>query len=1220
MQRRSRYEAAPLPASTAASVLSAAAGLVSGAPAPASVQGPLDVAYARLQPLPASTVAFATLGYRDGGLHVWRIGRELHECAAIHPVRPAFPRVVHVAAHPTATEASRGVGAKDDAFASHRPLLLVAGFPDDTGHSSVLLLEAATGECVHVLRFAAAICGLHSNADVVVVACAHALYGFCSRTMRLSFKVPCAPHPWGDASGTVALGAASLAWSPAVAASLYDPGALPQPLADAAAAAAAGDSGHLLGSIEARSYVRPGHGTRVHVDSPHTSARGAAEPVSPLLLPAGTKQGDPLDPPDAPLAGAAGGDGIAASVAWRETTLSAAKAVAAGVSHLTDAAIESAVQLLGGLDGGSVSSDVGRQQQQQQRLHFAANAPAPSVPLLLPGFICVASVNGLSAEYADFSAALATGTAAGADAAGAVDADNTGEGGALVAGRLLRPPRHAAGTRPPLPHQQDRPGSSSLVFLHSGLQWRARAAAVATMAWDADESLLAVADVEGQDVTVFRPVRAVSDSPGCGQALLPLQSVSIHALYSRGVRLARITRLAFSASAEWLCGTSDHGTTHVWHCGGRGSSCGTDLAHPTVVAAVDASGKVRHRPALAHGRVLHEKGVAAVLSSTAAAPAPADASGSAFAEGGLVGAVVEQLRQWHLQVVVRAGGAVTPDALEGGLPRPGGGRRAARALRHVLTVPAIYDAIFVGSRLACLSWDGRLHLYDLYQDATYCRLEPAAPPGPTSTVAESAGDLYADSPVEDLAALPSSWQHVSAEAAGESAPNGLAPVAPSSARQDTAGDPAVTAASSSFVLEPQSATGSAGGGALLSLSRRLSMVSEGVTALAQRTANAALRTVAGAIVQASTSAPAIAARGIAADFVAGALRHAQGLASSSDPALPVVHSRTLRIAFLAHAPAELLVPQPPPLQQQQQQQSEEAPWRLRSPLVSSSHALGTWSLRRQPHWPDICDRAALDGLVMGEGEPVAREQLRPPGRREQGALLHPAPVSTTVSEEASPVATVTEGAAAGPKPPPAPSAAGVSGDGVAGSAGLSAPRASAPTAVLNASAPEGEAADLIPASPTGAPATVAAAAAAAAAAASAATEPVLPASSSSSEDAARSPRSPSDDAAAPLLPTDGWLDFDIDLELPPAAALEPALPAAEMALAMSTVLARPPPQMHWQKEPIAAEPPAPEPAASAAKTAPPRDKRQASRRPVAASRLPLLLQEQFSVAQAPPEP
>lgn len=1191
MQRRSRYEAAPLPSSTTASVLSAAAGLVSGAPAPASVQSPLDVAYARLQPLPAaSTVAFATLGYRDGGLHVWRIGRELHECAAIHPVRPVFPRVVHVAAHPT-PEAARGAGAADDAFASRRPLLLVAGFPDDTGHSSVLLLEAATGECVHVLRFAAAICGLHSNADVIVVACAHALYGFCSRTMRLSFKVPCAPHPWGDASGTAALGTASLAWSPAVAASLYDPGALPQPLADALVAAVTGDSERLLGSIEARSYVRPGHGTRVHVDSPRSSAPGAAEPVSPLLLSSATKQSSSLDPPDAPLTGAAGGDGSASSVAWRETTRSAAKAVAAGVSHLTDAAIESAVQLLRGLDGGGLSSDGGRQQQQQQRLHFATSLPAP---LLLPGFICVASVNGLTAEYADFSAALAAGTAAGADA-GSVDADNSGEG------RLQgRPPRHSASTRPPLPHQQDRPGSSSLVFLHSGLQWRARAAAVATMAWDAGESLLAVADVEGQDVTVFRPARAVAGSPEDGRALLPLQSVSIHAIYSRGVRLARMTRLAFSAGAEWLCGTSDHGTTHVWHCGGRGISCGTDLARSAVVAAVDASGKVRHRPALAHGRVLHEKGVAAVLSSAAAAaPAPADASGGAFAEGGLVGAVVEQLRQWHLQVVVRAGGAVTPDAPEGP-PRPGGGRRAARALRHVLTVPAVYDAIFVGSRLACLSWDGRLHLFDLHQDATYFRLEPAAPSG---TIAESAGALGADSPGEDLAALPSSWQHVSAEAAGESAPNGLAPLDPGSARQDTAGDPAAaTTASSSFVSEPQPATASAGGAALLSLSRRLSMVSDGVTALAQRTANAALRTVAEAIVQASTSAPAIAARGIAADLVAGALRHAQGIASSADPAVPVVHSRTLRIAFLAHAPAELQASQPPP----QQQQSEEAPWRLRPPLVSSSHALGTWSLRRQPHWPDICDRAALDGLVVGEGEPtVAREQLRTPGRQGTGALLHHAPVSTLVSAEASPVATAA--ATAGPPPLSAPSTACVSDNGAAGSAGLSAlPRASAPNASSNASSPEGDAASLSPASP------------AAAASIAAAAEPVLPALSSS-DDAASSPLSHRDDAASlPLqLPTDGWLDFDIDLELPPAAALEPALPPAEMALAMSTVLARPPPQT---QELTAAEPPAPEPAASAAAAAPPRGKRQASRRPAAASRLPLLLQEQFSVAQAAPEP
>ncbi|RYG40982.1 hypothetical protein EON68_03605, partial [archaeon] len=79
----------------------------------------------------------------------------------------------------------------------------------------VLLYSVPAARYVHSLRFRTPICGMHSNAYALVVVCMEVVYGFSNHTLELLWRAPCAPHPYGDAYASVALGHSLFAFAPA---------------------------------------------------------------------------------------------------------------------------------------------------------------------------------------------------------------------------------------------------------------------------------------------------------------------------------------------------------------------------------------------------------------------------------------------------------------------------------------------------------------------------------------------------------------------------------------------------------------------------------------------------------------------------------------------------------------------------------------------------------------------------------------------------------------------------------------------------------------------------------------------------------------------------------------------------------------------------------------------------------------------------------------------
>ena len=177
--------------------------------------------YSRGEPIIASSAVPPTSGrlssgaratlFGDGTLHAWRVGLPAGETSAV-----SLEEVVQ----------SRCAFEDDGALqVEHAHLWEVPGAPLIVlGQSAASLRtsclswltvgrEGGSAALQHVTTLAAhlgAVCAILSTPGVLVVACSSTLLGFTPGSFHISWRLECAPHPWGDAASGLALHAGGL--------------------------------------------------------------------------------------------------------------------------------------------------------------------------------------------------------------------------------------------------------------------------------------------------------------------------------------------------------------------------------------------------------------------------------------------------------------------------------------------------------------------------------------------------------------------------------------------------------------------------------------------------------------------------------------------------------------------------------------------------------------------------------------------------------------------------------------------------------------------------------------------------------------------------------------------------------------------------------------------------------------------------------------------------
>lgn len=96
---------------------------------------------------------------------------------------------------------------------------------------------------------------------------------------------------------------------------------------------------------------------------------------------------------------------------------------------------------------------------------------------------------------------------------------------------------------------------------------------VASLAFDQSGLLLAVADTDGQTISVFNMAPPPS-APSTRNQALPIAPELVYTLV-RGVTTALVSQMTFSPDSKWVAAVSDHGTVHLFPISPKGGAAST---------------------------------------------------------------------------------------------------------------------------------------------------------------------------------------------------------------------------------------------------------------------------------------------------------------------------------------------------------------------------------------------------------------------------------------------------------------------------------------------------------------------------------------------------------------------------------------------------------------------------------------------------------------------
>ena len=162
---------------------------------------------------PEDSATRVLIGYTDG-FQVWKVDERQKRLREIVSVRDENVSVRSVRYLNDPLPQAAAASTEECPLDTARPLLAVSSAVDSTQfpRCCVKVFSIPLHQYAHVLRFKSPVLGVRSNHNYVIVAVAHAIYSFSSRTLNHAFSVASYPSPTSAVDGVLAVGAVWLAY------------------------------------------------------------------------------------------------------------------------------------------------------------------------------------------------------------------------------------------------------------------------------------------------------------------------------------------------------------------------------------------------------------------------------------------------------------------------------------------------------------------------------------------------------------------------------------------------------------------------------------------------------------------------------------------------------------------------------------------------------------------------------------------------------------------------------------------------------------------------------------------------------------------------------------------------------------------------------------------------------------------------------------------------